>query len=214
MSLPFTIDEFLGVFADYNRAFVWVVATLWLTTIGVLVFARRRPGGGSRVLTLFLAGLWLWNAVAYHALFFTRINPAAWVFATMFLIQALAFLWAATRGRIEYFSSAGWIRGAGLGLVWYALAYPFLTAALGHRYPAMPTFGVPCPTAILTLGLLLTARGRMPLLLAAIPVLWGFIGGSAATILAVPTDYVLLAAAIFVTVVLIGQRVRPSSVSL
>jgi hypothetical protein len=30
----------------------------------------------------------------------------------------------------------------------------------------------------------------------------------------VPTDYVLLAAAIFVTVVLIGQRVRPSSVSL
>jgi hypothetical protein len=213
MSLPFTIDEFLGVFADYNRAFVWVVATLWLATIGVLLFARRRPAAGSRAVTLFLAALWLWNAVAYHALFFTRINPAAWLFATVFMVQALALFWAATRTRIEYFSSVGWVRGAGLGLVWYALAYPFLTAALGHRYPAMPTFGVPCPTAILTLGLLLTVRDRIPLSLATIPVLWGFVGGSAATILAVPTDYILLAAAILVTVILIAQRVRPSPVA-
>jgi hypothetical protein len=66
--------------------------------------------------------------------------------------------------------------------------------AFGHRYPAAPTFGVPCPTVILTIGLFLTARGKIPTLLAIVPVLWGFIGGSAAVLLAVPTDYVLLAA--------------------
>jgi hypothetical protein len=51
----------------------------------------------------------------------------------------------------------------------------------------MPTYGVPCPTAILTIGLLMTTLDSVPLSLAIIPVLWGFIGGSAAVLLAVPT---------------------------
>ena len=37
------------------------------------------------------------------------------------------------------------------------------------------------------------SRGGIPPLLAIVPVLWGFIGGSAAVLLDVPTDYVLLA---------------------
>lgn len=35
------------------------------------------------------------------------------------------------------------------------------------------------------------SRGGIPPLLAIVPVLWGFIGGSAAVLLDVPTDYVL-----------------------
>jgi hypothetical protein len=31
------------------------------------------------MLSLFLGGLWLWNAVAYHAWLLTHINPAAWL---------------------------------------------------------------------------------------------------------------------------------------
>jgi hypothetical protein len=34
----------------------------------------------------------------------------------------------------------------------YALVYPLLTVGLTHGYPAAPTFGVLCPTAILTIG--------------------------------------------------------------
>ena len=34
-----------------------------------------------------LATLWIWNAVAYHALLFTRINPAAWLFAALFTME-------------------------------------------------------------------------------------------------------------------------------
>ena len=97
------------------------------------------------------------------------------------------------------------MRGIGLGLVLYSVAYPFLSA-LGHKYPTTPTFGVPCPTAILTIGALLTLRGRVPLTLAIIPALWGLIG----VLLAVPTDYVLLGAGVLLIVVLSVPRMRPS----
>jgi hypothetical protein len=98
-------------------------------------------------------------------------------------------------------------------LIGYALLYPFLTIVLGHRYPATPTFGVPCPTDILTIGALLTARMRVPVALAIVPVIWGVIGGSAAMLLTVPTDYVLLGAGVLLATLLIRQRVHPSVVS-
>jgi hypothetical protein len=34
-----------------------------------------------------------WSAVAYHIMFFTRINPAAWLFAAIFLLQAAQLRW-------------------------------------------------------------------------------------------------------------------------
>jgi Family of unknown function (DUF6064) len=207
--LPFTSDQFFGVFAQYNRTFIVVVVGLWLASVATLVFVSRDPARRSRTLSLFLGALWLWNAGAYHVLFFTRINPAAWLFAALFLVQALLFFWT-SRGPIEYFSSTGWMRSVGIGLVAYALAYPFLTMALGHTYPETPTFGVPCPTAILTIGILVSAGDRLPLVLATIPIVWGFIGGSAALLLSVPTDYVLLGAGVLLTVIVLGQRMRPA----
>jgi hypothetical protein len=211
VDLPFTIDQLLGIFASYNRAFIVVVVGLWLASVGTLAFVSRDPARRSRTLSLFLGVLWLWNAGAYHALFFTRINPAAWLFAALFVVQAALFCWAASSGRIEYFSSPGWRRGIGLALVAYALAYPFLTIAWGHSYPDTPTFGVPCPTAILTIGVLITARGHPLLTLTIVPIVWGFIGGSAAVLLSVPADYVLLAAGMLLTVVVVAQRIRPVS---
>jgi Family of unknown function (DUF6064) len=210
--VPFTSDQFFGVFALYNRTFVVVAVALWITSVGTVAFVSRDPERRSRTLSLFLAVLWLWNAAAYHALFFTRINPAAWLFAALFLGQAVLFSWAAAARRIEYFLSVGSRRRIGQGLVIYALAYPFLTIALGHSYPEVPTFGVPCPTAILTIGVLVGARGHLPLTLAIVPIVWGFVGGSAAVLLAVPTDYVLLGAGILLTAILAVQRVQPGRV--
>ena len=122
------------------------------------------------------------------------------------------FLWTATQRRVQYFTSTGWTRIIGLGLIGYALLYPFLTIALGHKYPATPTFGVPCPTDILTIGALLTSRGWVPAWLAVIPVIWGIIGGSAAVLLTVPTDYVLLGAGVLLATLLISRRVHPTIV--
>jgi Family of unknown function (DUF6064) len=194
VELPFTSDKFFGVFADYNRQFWWMAMAWWFGNLAALVLAWRRPTNGSGALSYFLGALWLWNGLAYHALLFTRINPAAWLFAALFAVQAVFFFQAAAHSHLEYFASVGWVRALGIGLIAYGLAYPWLTMAFGHGYPAAPTFGVPCPTAILTIGALVTARSAAPVRLAIIPVFWSLVGGSAAVLLAVPTDYVLLAA--------------------
>lgn len=203
MGLPFTSEQFFGVFADYNRALIVAVVALWVAGIAILWYTSRDPSHRSRKLSLFLSALWLWNAAVYHALYFTRINSAAWLFAGLFLVQAVLFFRTATQRRIEYFSSTGWTRGIGLVLIGYALLYPFLTIALGHTYPASPTFGVPCPTDILTIGALITSRGPIPAALAVVPVIWAMVGGSAAVLLAVPTDYVLLVAGILLVILLL-----------
>jgi hypothetical protein len=212
MSLPFTPDQFFRVFAEYNQKFVLIVVALWLVTLVILVAAWRNPRGWSRALTVLMAVTWFWNAVAYHALLFTRINPAVWLFAALFAVQAVLFVVTATRREVEYFQAAGARGMAGVLLAVYALAYPALTIASGHAYPAAPTFGVPCPTAILTIGLLITIRGGSPLTLSIVPIVWAFIGGSAAILLGVTTDYVLLAAGV-ILIPCVAWRRRPSPVA-
>jgi hypothetical protein len=96
------------------------------------------------------------------------------------------------------------MNGVGVSLVGYAFLYPVLNITLGHPYPGTPTFGVPCPTAILTIGALLTAR-RLSLTLAIIPALWALVGGSAAIFLAVWPDYVLLGSGMLLVAVLMGR---------
>lgn len=76
-----------------------------------------------------------------------------------------------------------------------------LGLALGPRYPALPTFGItPCPLTRFTFGCLLLARGALPWCLLLIPLLWSLVGGSAAFLLQVPQDWVLL----FSGVVMVG----------
>ena len=50
------------------------------------------------------------------------------------------------------------------------------------------------------------SRGGIPPLLAIVPVLWGFIGGSAAVLLDVPTDYVLLAGGALLAFAVLTRR--------
>jgi hypothetical protein len=84
-------------------------------------------------------------------------------------------------------------RWAGWALIAYALiAYPLLGHAFGHRYPALPTFGLPCPTTIFTFGVLLLAAA--PRALFVVPLAWSAIGSVAAFRLGVVQEYGLLAA--------------------
>src|SRR5689334_13463871 len=171
MALPFTPEQFFEIFAEYNRAFWRAVIAWWLGALGFIVSTWRSPVRVGGRLTYFLSALWVWNAAAYHAWFFTRINPAAWLFATSFGVEAV-LLFIVARTSIEYFSAGRAMRAVGLGVVVYALAYPVLTHTLGHTYPFGPTFGVPCPTTLLTIGLLLTVRGGVPVRLGIIPIVW------------------------------------------
>ena len=108
MPLPFTRTQFLDIFATYN-AELWPFAlALWLLTVGAVVVLVRGNRGAARFFSLLLAIHWAWAALAYHAAFFSGINPAAWLFAGLFLIEAGLLAWNAVirepgaRARIDY----------------------------------------------------------------------------------------------------------------
>jgi len=195
MQLPFTHDQFLDVFDAYNRT-LWPAAILtWLLTAATIAALYRRGPRASRLVAAVLAFHWGWAGIAYHLAFFRSINPAAALFGAMFILQAALFLRRGVLGSQLSFqpTSSFWGRVGG-ALIAYSLLYPALGLALGLTYPRFPSFGVPCPTAILTVGLLLLAPRREVRLLGAIPVLWAAVGGSAAVLLNIRADFALVVA--------------------
>ena len=197
MTLPFGVIDFFAVFARYNVA-VWP-APLLLTTVAVVavgVALRARPWS-DRVVAGVLGLLWLWMGVVYHWTFFRAINPAATVFAGSFVLEGGALVvWGAMRHTLRFRARPSVQGLVGALLVVFALGvYPLLGYAAGHRYPATPTFGLPCPTTIYTLGLLLWAE-RPSRWLLAVPLAWSVLGASAALQLGVLEDFGLVVAGI------------------
>lgn len=188
--MPFTRHEFFDVFARYNLA-LWPAALgLWIVT-AVVVLRYWNGRASPATLSHLLAFHWAWSGIAYHAAFFTRANPAAWLFAVLFVMQAGLFMRAGAlpdRPRSTRFSAH---QAVGSTLIVYALAYPALNWMQGHAFPGIATFGVPCPTTILTAGLLISHYQTVRWWLAAIPVGWSIVGGSAAWLLGVRADWML-----------------------
>lgn len=196
VNLPFSAEEFLAVFAQYNESvwpMQWVLYTAALACVGLLF--SDQPWA-SRMISLLLAGLWLWMALAYHFAFFAEINPAAWWFGILFLLGGMAFDWCGViNDRLRFHPARDAWSVTGGFLLFFALAiYPVISYALGRRYPAAPTFGLPCPTTIFTIGLLLFARAPIPRVVFIVPVLWSFVGALAAVWLDMAEDVWLLAA--------------------
>lgn len=156
-----------------------------------LAFTRNRDA--DRIILGILAVFWAWMGGVYHIGFFSRINPASYVFGVLFVVQG-ALLAGAITGigtspiRFEFRSGLDGLIGG--GLIFYAmLVYLILGGMNGHGYPYAPLFGVaPCPTTIFTFGIFLWTR-RVPLGLIAIPFLWSLIGTTAAIYLGVPEDW-------------------------
>lgn len=190
MNLPFNREEFFAVFARYNEA-VWPGQVVLVgLALAAVFFAWRQQPAGDRISSGILAMLWAWMGVVYHFLFFRSINPAAVLFGVAFLLEAAALaVVGVARGRL-HFRGAADARGLAAGaMVVYALVlYPLLGQAAGHSYPATPTFGLPCPTTIFTLGLLLLARPRVPKVLLVVPLAWSVVGAVAALQLGVFQD--------------------------
>lgn len=210
--LPFTPDQFLSVFATYNDA-------IWPAQIGAYLLAGIavallfwKPRGGNRAIAGILAAMWLWTAIAYHALFFASINKAAYLFAVLFVIQSsYLFIEGCFRGRLHFTIESGPFAWLGLAFVAYAaVLYPLIGSVTGHSYPAMPMFGVtPCPVTIFTFGMLLAAVPPLSRWLLVIPFVWSLIGGSAAILLHVPQDWLLLVSGL-IAVPLIALRPGPT----
>jgi hypothetical protein len=153
-----------------------------------------------------LALHWAWSGLAYHAAFFSTVNPAAWLFAGLFLVEAGLLFWYGVVGRRLRPAGGLSVRTAlSWGLIVYALVYPAFARAEGRVFPRLPTFGVPCPTTILTVGFLLAAGRSLPRVVAVIPIMWAFVGGSAAFLFGVRADVMLVAAGIVLAVDIVAS---------
>jgi hypothetical protein len=205
--LPFTIDQFFGVFAAYNVA-IWPaqVVAYGVAALALWGIAAKRPWGG-RVAASVLAIFWLWNGIAYHLLFFAAINPAAYLFGAAFILQGLLFLaYGVIADRLALRFRGGWHGALALALIVYAAAgYEVVGHFTGHGWPRAPLFGVaPCPTTIFTFGMLMLSIRPLPAFLLAVPLLWAAVGSTAAILLGVPEDLGLAVAG------LIGAGLLPS----
>jgi hypothetical protein len=197
MNLPFTPEQFFEVFAEYNSAIWPAQLLLWAAAVALLVAVLRWPLSAGRAAATLLGMFWAWVGLAYHLAFFWQINPAAPLFATIALAAAAAFFRVgALKGKLQFEATLSARAMIGLAFALFALAvYPVIGFFAGHEYPAAPTFGLPCPLTLFTIGILMMASQGVPRVLSAGPLLWALIGTSAAIALGVPQDLSLIAAA-------------------
>lgn len=183
--LPFTVEQFYDVFVQYNES-VWPTQiVLYAVAIAVLALLVRARPAECRIIAGLLMLLWTWMAIAYYFVFFTRISGSGWVIGAGLLAGGLWLGWTGgIKGKIQFGPRRDWRGALGWLLILYALiAYPLVGFVVGHRYPAMPTFGLPCPVTIFTVGLLMLTVSPVPRSVFLVPALWGLFGGVSATFL-------------------------------
>jgi len=197
MSLPFTEQQFLGVFKDFNEALWPLQLVLIALALAVAFGSFSSKGVAATPVLVLLSAMWAINGVAYHIVSFRQINPPAMAFGILFLGQALLLAFVAKqKGSVS--ATANGRSKLGIAFVAYALAiYPILGSVNGHGYPYMPMLGVaPCPTTIFTLGVLLMVRPNISNWLFAIPLVWSLIATAAAINLGMVEDFGLTSAAV------------------
>jgi hypothetical protein len=215
MNIPFSIQQFLQVFEQYNLA-VWPMQVVFnVMAAAAIIMAQGRTRHSNKAVAGILSFLWLWMGIAYHLIFFSAINKAAFIFAVAYIVQSTLFLYAGViRSDLSFHCRVNGRGVLGSLFILYALIlYPVLGYFLGHVYPKSPTFGLPCPTTIFTFGILLWADVRVPGYLLVVPFLWSIIGFSAALMLGIREDIGLLFAGTIGTLILFTRRLdRPKTI--
>jgi hypothetical protein len=205
--LPFSHEQFVGVFATYNEA-IWP-AQIVAYVLGLVVLAAlvRQHSAARPIATVALAAMWAWTGAAYHWLHFAQINPAAWLFGAMFVLEAVGL--GTARAPISLTRPPGPRRRLGISLIVYSmLLYPLAGVLAGYQPTTLPWFGVtPCPLVLFTLAILLLSDGTRWWVWV-VPLMWSLIGGTAAWLLRIPQDWPLLLSGPAVALALWQERAR------
>lgn len=213
MNIPFTVKQFLDVFGSYNTAVSPIQILFILLALSTIFLAVKKRNYSDKVISGILSFFWLWIGVVYHLIFFTGINPAAYAFGAINIIQAILFFAYGIVRKDLTFGFKNNVAGiAGIVFIVYALiVYPLLGIQFGHIYPRTPTFGLPCPTTIFTFGILLWTKKKVSPVIIGIPLLWSLIGFTAALNLGIYQDFGLLAAGLLGSALIILNNYKLST---
>ncbi len=208
MKTPFSTEQFLAVFEHYNASVFPSQILLFLLGIFATWLLISRNPYRNRIIILILSAIWLWNGLVYQIIFFSQINKAALIFGIVFSVQAIFMIFEGlARNRLSFSFQGRGKEITGLVLILYGLIiYPLIDLLTGHSVSGMISLGLPCPSTIMTLGFFLMSAKRFPGYLLIIPVLWAFMGLSAALNFGIYQDIVMVLSALLTLVMILGHN--------
>lgn len=208
MKLPFTTEQFLQVFTNYNQT-IWPLQVLFiLLAVICVVLIFRNSVYTNVIVPAILAFFWLWTGIIYHIIYFSKINSAAYLFGGIFVLEAVLIIYyGIIRKKLKLVYNKDTFSYSGIIHIIFALAiYPLIGFFIEHISPASPTFGLPCPTTIFTFGILLFNKGKLPIRLIIIPIIWSLVGFTAALNLGIYEDTGLLIAGMLTVILAFYKR--------
>lgn len=195
--LPFDAESLFAAIGGYHRGHPLAAVLAPVAAALALLLALRGPASARRAVPFLLAGCWLWIGVAWHLGAFAQLNFAAPAYGALFVLQGFVLAWLGIRDRLRFGGAGGWAGAVGVALALLGIvAMPLGDGLLGWPWSSARLAGMdPCPTAVLTLGILLLARPPRPLAMI-IPVLWTIIAAATGWVLGIGPDMALPLAAL------------------
>jgi len=174
MNLSVDLDQTLSVFATYNLA-IWPMQVFaYLAGLVALYSATKQSRFSNNIASGILSFFWMWTGAVFCIFFWAPAYPAAYAFGVLFVTQSVVFLLNAIKPTLSFKSQRNTFALIGWLFIAYAMVgYPLVGHFLGRVYPRWLPFGlVPCPTAVITLGLLMLTDKKVPRYVLVIPAIW------------------------------------------
>lgn len=184
MTLPFTIEEFLKVFQGYNTA-IWP-AQILAVAIGLIILAALLVSRNAslNVVMASLGVMWAFTSIGNHLMFFGLHQSAGPGVCRLLRRSGCPVCSGRDQAPRRPSPISGTDRAMGHGSSSHRLCDDVLSDPrdLGgsKRDSHADVLGAPCPTTIISLGILIMTHDRWDVGLSNIPVLWWPIGLAAA----------------------------------
>jgi len=91
MQIPFTAEQFLQVFKQYNETIWPSQIMLYIFALLAVLFSFIKGKHSQKIISTILSLMWIWMGVVYHILYFSSINKAAYIFGGAFILQGILF---------------------------------------------------------------------------------------------------------------------------
>jgi hypothetical protein len=179
----FNPDDFFIILERYNVNFWPLQVIAFIMALISTILALTSFKYASKIILTTLIVFWLWTGVVFSAVYWAEIYVYAYMFAALWVIQVILFIFAFFRNQVSFRFGISTNGIVGLIFILYAIAgYQLFGHFIGHAYPRFfPVGMVPCPTVIFTFGILLLAEKNLPKYLIIIPFISALAGILAAS---------------------------------
>jgi hypothetical protein len=177
--MNFNVQTFLDMLAGYNRN-IWPLQTVaYFLAILCLFLAFRPSRVSSKLISMVLSFFWIWTGTVFGIFYWGPVYWPAYPLMGLWILQGVFFFVSGfIKSDISFKLKFNFYSILGSIFILYGLAgYQVLGYFIGHRYPVFFAPGlVPCPTNVLTVGMLLLSDKKNPGHLLIIPLAWSISG--------------------------------------